>query len=280
LIAELPAKVTAAAYTLGGTLVTAGDGMVRFWTADGHELGAVPSGRDADRLVVDPTGRWLFVSGATSSVLVIDAVTRAPLVRLEVGDKHVLGLAASDSCVAITDGAAIRLWRLGTWAPVTTLVGHKSPVFDVWFLSDGRLVSAAADATLVWGTDASLLARLADTNYVFALATTPDGALFATTGSDGAIRVWDAITYRLLLQRPGHGLPAGALQLTHDGAATISGGNDGRLATWQLTRRPRSSLELAAIVRCRVPLRLDGEVALPRDLDFEDPTCRALARDR
>ncbi|HEX8110238.1 MAG TPA: protein kinase, partial [Kofleriaceae bacterium] len=280
LIARLPAGVTAASYLPGGAVVTAGDGMVRFWTASGRELGAVPSGPDVDRLVVDPTGRWLFASGATSSVLVIDAVRRAPLVRLEVGDKEVLGLAANDSCVAITDGAAIRLWRLGTWAPVTTLVGHKNPVSNVWFLSDGRLVSAAADATLVWGSDGSLRARLADTNYVFALATAPDGTLFATTGSDGAIRVWDAVTYRLLLQLPGHGLPALVLQLTRDGAATISGGNDGRIVTWQLTRRPRSTFELARIVRCRVPLRLEGDVALPRDLDFEDPACRALAPDR
>jgi WD40 repeat protein len=254
--------------------------MVRFWTANGRELGAVPSGQGVDRLVVDPTGRWLFVSGATSSVLVVDAVKRAPLVHLEVADQHVVGLKTDGSRVAVTDGAVIRLWRLGTWAPVATLVGHKSPVQDMWFLSDGRLVSAAADATLVWGSDGSLLARLADTSYVFALATTPDGTLFATTGSDGAIRVWDAIAYRLLLQRPGHSLQAFALQLSHDGTSTISGGNDGRLVTWQLTRRPRSTSELAAIVRCRVPLRLEGDVALPRDLDFEDPTCRAFAGDR
>jgi WD40 repeat protein/serine/threonine protein kinase len=280
LIARLPTGVTAASYLSGGAVVTAGDGMVRFWTASGREIGAVPSGPNVDRLVVDPTGRWLFVSGATSSVLVIDAVRRAPLVRLEVGDTHVFGLATDGSRVAITDGAAIRLWRLGTWAPVATLVGHKSPVSDVWFLSDGRLVSAASDATLVWGSDGRLLARLADTNFVFALATTPDGTLFATTGSDGMIRVWDASAYRLLLQRPAHRLPALTLQLTHDGAATISGGNDGRLVTWQLTRTPRSTSELAAIVRCRVPLRLEGDVALPRDLDFEDPTCRALAGDR
>ncbi|MGH7633519.1 MAG: hypothetical protein ACRENC_07295, partial [Gemmatimonadaceae bacterium] len=57
----------------------------------------------------------------------------------------------------------------------------------------------------------------------------------------------------------------------------ISGGDDGRLVTWQLTRTPRSAFELARIVRCRVPLRLEGDVALPRDLDFDDPGCRALA---
>jgi hypothetical protein len=56
----------------------------------------------------------------------------------------------------------------------------------------------------------------------------------------------------------------------------ISGGDDGRLVTWDLTRRIRSAAELARIVRCRVPLRLEGDVALPRDLDFDDPECRSL----
>jgi WD40 repeat protein len=275
LIAELPARVTAAGYTPGGTLVTAGDGLVRFWTANGHELGAVPSGQHVDRLVIDPTGRWLFASDATSSVLVIDAVTRAPIARLEVGDKQIMGLATNDSCVAITDGATVRRWRLGTWAPMATLVGHKGAVWDVWFLPDGRLVSTAFDGTLVWGSDASLLKKLTDTT--FALATTPDRTLFATTGSNGTIRVWDAITYRLLLQRPGRGLPAYTLQLTHDGSTAISGGDDGRLVTWQLTRTPRSAFELARIVRCRVPLRLDGDVVLPRDLDFDDLECHTPA---
>jgi WD40 repeat protein len=89
--------------------------------------------------------------------------------------------------------------------------------------------------------------------------------------------VWDAASSRLLVQTPVHRLPAGAVQLTHDGAAVISGGNDGRLAIWDLSQRTRSAAELADIVRCRVPLRLDGDVALPRDLDFDDPKCRSLA---
>jgi len=33
-------------------------------------------------------------------------------------------------------------------------------------------------------------------------------------------------------------------------------------------------------VRCRVPLRLEGDVALPRDLDFDDPKCHSLAAAR
>ena len=36
----------------------------------------------------------------------------------------------------------------------------------------------------------------------------------------------------------------------------------------------KSAYDLAELVRCRVPLRLDGETVVPRDLDFDDPTCK------
>ncbi|HMG53275.1 MAG TPA: hypothetical protein VK601_07330, partial [Kofleriaceae bacterium] len=134
--------------------------------------------------------------------------------------------------------------------------------------------------TLVWSRDGRRMANLADTNVVFALATSPDGDLFATAGTDGSLQIWDAVAYRLLLQLPAHRLPAFTLALTHDGGAAITGGNDGNLVIWDLARPSRTAAELAAIVRCRVPLRLDGDVALPRDLDFDDPSCRALALGR
>jgi WD40 repeat protein len=254
--------------------------MVRFWSPAGAALGSIATGQPTRRLVADPSGRWLFAASGAGSVLVIDAAARAPAVRLAVGDQQWQSMATDGSRIAIGDGAAIRLYQLGTWAPLGTLTGHKGPVASVWFLSDGRLVSAAADATLVWGRDIRLSEKLGDTNRVLALATAPDGTVFATTAGDGMVRIWDAATYRLLLQLPGHRLPALALRLTHDGTAAISGGNDGRLATWDLTRRAHTPAELADIVRCRVPLRLEGDVALPRDLDFDDPKCRALAAAR
>ena len=280
LVARLAPKIAAATFAHDGQVITAGDGMVRFWSQAGTALGSVPLDYEADRLVLDPTGRWLFVRGTTSSVLVIDVAARAEHVRLPVRDHQILGLATDGARVAITDGTTIRLWQLGTWVPRGELVGHKSLVSELWFLRDGRLVSEATDATLVWGRDTQLSAQLADTSYVHGLATSPDGTLFATTGTDGAIRIWDTATYRMLLQLPGHRLPAWALQITHDGTAAISGGNDGRLVTWDLTRRTRSASELADLVRCRVPFRLEGDVALPRALDFDDPTCRSLVLDR
>jgi WD40 repeat protein/tRNA A-37 threonylcarbamoyl transferase component Bud32 len=268
--------ITAATYLHDGSLVTASDNQVSFRTSKGAQLGAVAVGYAVRSLILDPTGRWLFVQGQEKTVVVIDVAARAPVARLEIQEGLARSVAVDGSRVAITDGATIRLWQVGTWAPAGTLVGHKYIVRTLWFLVDGRLVSAAGDATLVWGRDMRLLAKLDDTGHSYALAGSPDGALFATTGRDGMLRVWDAASYRLLLQLPAHRQSAFALRFTHDGTAVISGGNDGRVVTWDLTRRVRSAAELAQIVRCRVPLRLEGDVALPRDLDFDDPECKSL----
>jgi WD40 repeat protein len=278
LIAELsPART--ATFGRDGGVITADDRAVTFWTASGRALGAVPLDYAPSQLILDPAGRWLFVRGETSSVLVIDTVARAACTRLVVEDRRVNAIAADVTRVAVSDGTAIRVWRLGSWAPLGALLGHKDEVDALWFAAGGRLISASSEATLVWRRDRQLAAKLADSNRTFALAESSDGTLFATTSSDGALRLWDAASNRLLLQLPGHRLPALALQLTHDGARAISGGNDGRLVVWDLARRTRTASELMQIVRCRIPLRLEGDVALPRDLDFGDPICRSPSID-
>jgi WD40 repeat protein len=152
-------------------------------------------------------------------------------------------------------------------------------VLALWSSAGGKLVSATLEGiTLVLSSGQAT--RLPDASRVFAVATSSDESLLATSGTDGEIRIWDAVRDHLLLQLPAHRLPTTALAFTHDGMAVISAGNDGRLVAWDLTRRERSAAELAEIVRCRVPLRLEGDAALPRDLDFDDPACKALALDR
>jgi WD40 repeat protein/tRNA A-37 threonylcarbamoyl transferase component Bud32 len=277
-VASLPAGTTAAAFA-GDELITADDRGVRFWTGDGAPLGFVPLDYRADRLVLDPSHRWLFVRGQTRALLVVDAAARTAAARLALGDRQVRGLAASAGHVAITDDAAVRVWALSALArPPVELRGAKSAVLAVWFGAGERVVSAELDAaTTVWEPGYQRSMKLPDPNRVFATATSPDGELMATIGTDGEVRIWDAAHYQLLLQLPGHRLPATTLQFSHDGTAIYSGGNDGRLVRWDLTRRARSTAELAEIVRCRVPLRLDGDAAVPRDLDFDDPACKALA---
>jgi WD40 repeat protein len=166
------------------------------------------------------------------------------------------------------------MWQLETWVALGELVGHKALIDDVWFLPDGRLVSSAIDGAMVWRGN-QLVAKLPDTSMVYSAAASPDGAVLATTGTDGAIHVWDAATYRGLLRLPSYRTAGWAVRFSHDGGSVISTGNDGRLVIWRLPRRTRSTRELAEIVHCRVPLRLEGDLVLPRSLDFADPRCQA-----
>jgi len=188
-----------------------------------------------------------------------------------------VAVAADGSRVAVGDDQSIRVWQLGTWAPLGELVGHRNQVSLLWFLSDGRLVSLADDTTLVWGRDHQLRARLADGERVYNVAAPPDATFIATIGGEGAIKIWDGATYHKLLVLPSHRTASLLVQVTHDGASVLSAGRDGRLVAWDLDHTTRTSSELADIARCRVPLRLDGDAALPRDLDFGDPTCPASA---
>jgi WD40 repeat protein len=269
--------VTAAAYAGdAGPLVTAEGHAIRFWTASGAVLGAVSIGYAADRLIVTPGGRWLIARGATSAIAVIDIAARTAVAQLAIADKHALAIAADGSRVAITDRTEIRLWELGTWRPAGVLIGHRSAVSELTFLGDGRLVSFAEDAALIWGRDHQIRGRIADGEYVFSLAESADGAIIATAANDGAVRIWDAATYRRLLVLPSHRLAGYAVAVTRDGTSVLSAGLDGRLVAWDLDRRPWTPAALAELVRCRVPYRLDGDVVLPRDLDFADPTCAAL----
>jgi WD40 repeat protein len=272
--ATLPHSTTAA-FAPDGTPITAGDGKVRFWSIGGRELASVDCPYPADRLVLDPAGRWLFVLGNTAGdILVIDVASRTAHARLRVRDTEVSGIAADASRVAITNGTVIRMWQLGTWMPLGELVGHKGQVDDVWFLPDGRLVSSAIDGTLVWRGN-QLVGRLPDTSMVYSAAASPDGAVLATTGTDGAIHLWDAATLRHLLRLPSYRTSGWAVRFSRDGESVISTGNDGQLVIWRLARHTRSTRELAETVHCRVPLRLEGDLVLPRSLDFAEPRCKA-----
>src|SRR5262249_28784264 len=147
----------------------------------------------AARLAVDPTGKWLVADPgflAHPGIAVVELASR----RVTQIAAHVPARAAIDATrVAITDGSGIALGELGTWRPLGRLAGHQSNVTDVWFLPDGRLASSGMDAQLiVWSRAGTFERALAtDADRVWAVAASRDGAVFATAGQEGVIRIWD-----------------------------------------------------------------------------------------
>jgi WD40 repeat protein len=227
----------------------------------------------------DPSGRWMaFRPGFTDrskDTVVIDLGAARVATRIQ-GDHLGYATALDATRIATADGARVRVWELGTWRLLATLNGHTGTCHNLMFLPDGRLVSTGEDPSLLlWSADYRLLASLpiAGVHAIY-MDSTADGALLLTDGENGAARIWDTSRYRELLSLPSHHQALVRVALTPDGQRALTAGADGRVVTWDLRRPVRSQAELDRLVRCRVPLRLDGDLVLPRALDLLDPSCR------
>ena len=70
---------------------------------------------------------------------------------------------------------------------------------------------------------------------VLGLAFSPDGALFASAGSDGAISLWQASTLELIRQPMlGHAGYVTCIAFSPDGRTIASGGSDGSVRLWDV----------------------------------------------
>jgi WD40 repeat protein len=266
----------------GQTIVTgAADGTLQLWNASGGELAHLPIGFVPDDIVFDPAGRWavpyaVYGDPHETDAPVIDLHTKAIVAHLRGTHTAPYTVAATATRLATNDGADVVLWDTATWQPVARMSGHTSDCTALAFLPDGRVVSAGDDhATYVWSSDGKLLATLPTGGArVWTIAPSHDGALFATGGRDGVVRVWDAASYGELMAMASHLGGSTYTAFTADDGWLLSAGTDGRVVRWDVRRPARSAAELASLVRCRVPYRFEGDDVLPREPDFDDPSCR------
>jgi WD40 repeat protein len=66
------------------------------------------------------------------------------------------------------------------------------------------------------------------------LAFSPDGRRLASSGDDGAVRIWDASTGKKVLELQGHERVTNRLAFSPDGKTILSSGDDGQVYLWSL----------------------------------------------
>lgn len=156
--------------------------------------------------VFAPDSRYLITAGNNRRLACFD-LARGGLRVWQRPNAHrdaILAAAVSpDGALLVTGGQdrVLRFWDSMTGEPRGSMVGHRNPVLDVAFSSDGaQLVSYAFGKLYLWRTaaasDPSVLRG--HTSFVQALALSPDGALLASGSQE--LRLWDARTGTLVFE--------------------------------------------------------------------------------
>ena len=131
--------------------------------------------------------------------------------------------------------------------------GHPSTLLPIYDVRTGKRVQTLAGHT-EWETDA--------------IAFSPDGKLFASTGADKQILVWELATGKLRHRLAGQPSRAPALAFSPDSATLASGGNK-TIRLWDVaTGRLRRSLEGHRNWICTLAFAPDGKTIASGSCDW------------
>ncbi|MCA9267463.1 MAG: hypothetical protein KDA41_03285, partial [Planctomycetales bacterium] len=133
------------------------------------------------------------------------------------------------------DGA-IRLWNTADASAAGELLAHVGPVVGLAFSGDGtQLLSTGEDGTLRrWRLPVVPARSLAgNAAAVTATVVSPDGKLIYTGSADGAIRVFDAATDKVVRQLTGQVGAVTALAIDKANSVVAAGNETGEVRFWK-----------------------------------------------
>jgi WD40 repeat protein/serine/threonine protein kinase len=110
-----------------------------------------------------------------------------------------------------------------------------------------------------------------DKTEVDGVAFSPNGERLASAGADGAVRIWNSRTGKLLLEFPAHDESVVSVAFHPDGAHLASAGADGWAKVWDLTTGPK----VQEVFRC--PCGANRRFGTADAVAFRPPVGRQLA---
>ena len=126
--------------------------------------------------------------------------------------------------------------------------------------------------------DAQLASLEGHTDLVWAAQFSPDGTRVVTASKDKTAQVWEVASGRLLASLTGYTDSVQAAQFSADGTRVVTVSFDKTAQVWDVHLETRSPAEIAALVRCRAPWRLDEGRLLPTTPDATACPQRSPAR--
>lgn len=228
--------ITSAAWSPSHKTFASGgaDQLIRIWERESGEIRAVLEGHEGEitGLAWADGGHTLISSSYDGTVRSWDVTTgKQQRVRTEPATQFtVLGLSASGDMLAAAD----KQGRIHSWSPLdaeraVVLEGQGSMVFGLALDAEAtRIASGGIDRTVyLWSPTATGAAR--DQGHE-GVATTvdflPDGALLASSGWDGAVRIWQRSSGRQVAAWHAHDDIVHVLRVAPDGRRLATGSAD------------------------------------------------------
>ncbi len=231
-LAETDDSILALALSTDGKkLAAAGcDRLVRVWDVSGGIVNAKmdpPIENHADwvfGLAFSPDGKYLLTASRDKTAKVWDLTAKESVLTFPDHQQGVYGVAITGDGkigISVADDGNVRFWQatddkkqIGKQTKIGG--GHSKGVFKIAYRNDPKkplLATCGQDGTVrLWNpmTGAAIKTLTGHTDWVFAVALSPDGSLVASGSWNGEVRVWktsDGSLVQSFNASPGYAAP-------------------------------------------------------------------------
>ena len=221
------------------------EGRFELWHPETQSLISSQQGHPTTRCAAySPDGTSLVTGGDDGKIFVCDAVTGEKRRTLAGHPGAISALVFANhgaELVSVCDGKEMKLWDFSTGAELKSWREHEHQIYcaaispnDKWLITGGGdWTTGDPGELIVWDLRKRTMKSRVEGHKlaVWSIVFTPDGRLFASSDSTGAVKVWDieSLTERRTLQ---HSTWVRPLAITPDGRTLAVGRGDGSIRLW------------------------------------------------
>ena len=263
--------------------------LAHVWNADTGERIATLRGHSAilNAIRFSADGHRVVTASSDKSAKVWDATTGQLLFSLEGHRGNVLMAVPSPDdarIVTVSDDHSARLWSARDGKSLSTItVDDAGALESAAFTYDSKRVAIGADngMVLLWDLQTGEVRKFTglDAGYSDAVAFSPDESLVASPSlASGEFGIWSVETGRLLMKWKDPRRFFYTVAFSPDGKRLAAAGptkdDVADFPVFDVSLETRSPEQIAAVIRCKSPWKVDGERLLPHPP--ESPNCPGL----